>query len=109
MINDEHSRLWNHVGCEVRPSAMVFAPNERPLLIFEGENHIQHLEIFVEAILKHYQSDLSASIVEGTAQQKNPFAYPSHLCVTNDKHLCVSFAGSNQLIYAQLDGRVIVK
>ena len=37
------------------------------------------------------------------------FAYPSHVCVTSNGQLCVSFTGSNQLILCEVDGRVIVR
>jgi len=36
------------------------------------------------------------------------FSYPSHLCVTSNGQLCISFAGSNQLILCEIDGKVIV-
>ena len=36
------------------------------------------------------------------------FTYPSHLCVTSNGQLCISFAGSNQLILCEIDGKVIV-
>lgn len=36
------------------------------------------------------------------------FTYPSHLCVTSHGHLCISYAGSNQLVFCQMDGKVLV-
>ena len=36
------------------------------------------------------------------------FTYPSHVCVTSHGHLCISYAGSNQLVFCQMDGKVLV-
>jgi hypothetical protein len=36
------------------------------------------------------------------------FTYPSHLCITSNGQLCISFAGSNQLILCAIDGKVLV-
>jgi hypothetical protein len=42
------------------------------------------------------------------APKPTKFTYPSHLCVTSNGQLCISFAGSNQLILCEIDGKVIV-
>jgi hypothetical protein len=36
------------------------------------------------------------------------FSYPSHVCVTSNGQLCITFSGSNQLILCEIDGKVIV-
>ena len=36
------------------------------------------------------------------------FTHPSHLCVTSNEQLCISFSGSNQIIFCEMNGKVIV-
>ncbi len=67
-------------------------------------------------ILAYYKSSVRASpiaksspedIIMSTSKPAK-FAYPSHVCVTSNGQLCITFAGSNQLILCEIDGKVIV-
>ncbi|CAF5227506.1 unnamed protein product, partial [Rotaria magnacalcarata] len=41
------------------------------------------------------------------ASKVKDFRYPSHTCVTSNKLLYISFAGSNQLVLCDIDVKVI--
>lgn len=47
--------------------------------------------------------------IDFLAPQSTSFAYPSHLCVTSNGQLCISFAGSNHLVLCEIDGKVVVR
>ncbi len=59
------------------------------------------MKIFIENLTNNNDSYFIAS-------KPARFTYPSHLCVTSNGQLCISFAGSNQLILCEMDGKVIV-
>lgn len=61
VVNDNGLQVWKHVGCQVWPTVMVFGPDALPIYIFEGENHVQHLELFLVSILDYYKSSVRAS------------------------------------------------
>ena len=136
VVNDNGLQVWKHVGCQVLPTVLVFGPDALPIFIFEGENHIQHLETFLTSALTHYKSSIRALPSTSSAVKTSPedmatngisnragytrnndffvapkqtkFTYPSHLCVTSNGQLCISFAGSNQLILCEIEGKGIV-
>ncbi|CAF0741100.1 unnamed protein product [Adineta steineri] len=121
VVNDNGLQVWKHVGCQIWPTVLIFGPDALPLFIFEGENHVQHTEIFLQPILNHFKSSVRASpssssiiktssediVANITTPKAAKFTYPSHLCVTANGQLCISFAGSNQLILCEIDGKVI--
>ncbi|CAF1220436.1 unnamed protein product [Adineta ricciae] len=135
VVNDNGLQVWKHVGCQVLPTVLVFGPDALPIFIFEGENHIQHLETFLTSALTHYKSSIRALPSTSSAVKTSPedmamngisneagymrnndfvvaskqtkLTYPSHLCVTSNGQLCISFAGSNQLILCEIDGKVV--
>jgi hypothetical protein len=59
------------------------------------------VKIFIEKLTNNNTSYFIAS-------KSARFTYPSHLCVTSNGQLCISFAGSNQLILCEMDGKVLV-
>jgi len=82
-------------------------------LIFEGENHVQHTETFLLPILSFYKATVRASppvknSPEDFENKTMKLSYPSHICMTSNGQLCISYAGSNQLIFCEVDGKVIV-
>jgi len=116
VVNDNGSQVWKHVGCQLWPTVIVFGPDALPIYIFEGENHVQHLENFLLSALAYYKSTVRSSPVKNApgdlnassaAPKSAKFTYPSHLCVTSHGQICISFAGSNQLILCEIDGKVI--
>ncbi|CAF0905294.1 unnamed protein product [Rotaria sordida] len=121
VVNDNNLQVWKHVGCQIFPTALVFGPDALPIFIFEGENHVQHLELFLVPILAYYKSSVRAPSTDTLSIKTSPddlsatsatpktprFTYPSHVCVTSSGHLCVSFTGSNQLIFCEIDGKVL--
>lgn len=116
VVNDNGLQLWKHIGCQIWPTVLVFGSDFVPLYIFEGENHIQHLELFLQAILNFYKSNVRAITTKTspddfnsnqTTTKSTRFTYPSHVCVTSNGQICISFAGSNQLILCEVDGKVL--
>ncbi|UJR32078.1 hypothetical protein I4U23_019546 [Adineta vaga] len=110
VVNDNGLQVWKHVECQIWPTVLVFGPDALPIFIFEGENHVQHLETFLTSILTHYKSIIRTSPTSPpviNAPKSPRFTHPSHLCVTSNGQLCISFAGSNQLILCEIDGKVI--
>ena len=61
VVNDNGLQVWKHVGCQILPTALVFGPDALPIFIFEGENHVQHLETFLISVLAYYKSSVRAS------------------------------------------------
>jgi len=138
VVNDNGLQVWKHIGCQLWPTVLIFGPDALPLLIFEGENHVQHTETFLPPILAYYKSSVRASPSGSSVMKNSPedlvaddtgesmfiekrknrkysigskprkFTYPSHICVTSNGQLCISFAGSNRLILCEIDGKVIV-
>lgn len=138
VVNDHALQLWKHLDCQLWPTALVFGPDALPLYIFEGDNHVQHLETFLAPVINFYKSSVRAASSTATlsspediatgakgtsndciddestaidslpAQKPAKFAYPSHICVTNNGQLCISYSGSNQLVHCEIDGKVIV-
>ncbi|CAF3085678.1 unnamed protein product [Rotaria sp. Silwood2] len=121
VVNDNSLQVWKHVGCQILPTVLIFGPDSLPIFIFEGENHVQHLELFLVPVLAFYKSSVRAppnnalSIknspedlpTSGAISKTKKFTYPSHICVTSSGHLCISFTGSNQLIFCEIDGKVL--
>ncbi|CAF1005665.1 unnamed protein product [Adineta steineri] len=119
VANDNGLQVWKQVGCQIYPTVLVFGPDAYPIFIFEGENHVQHLEAFLPPILAHYKSSVHATPSGSLSIKTSPedmitnvvksptFTYPSHLCITSNGQLCISFAGSNQLILCEIDGKVV--
>lgn len=109
VVNDHSLQVWKYLDCQVWPTVLVFGPDALPLFIFEGENHVQHIERFLGPIITFYKSSVRASPSSTpNVHSTTKFTYPSHLCVTSNGQLCISFAGSNQLIFCEIDGKVIV-
>lgn len=120
-LHDHGLQVWKHIGCQIYPTVLVFGPDALPIFIFEGENHVQHTETFLLPILSFYKTSVRASPsgssvvknspedIELNRQENKPLklTYPSHICVTSNGQLCVSYAGSNQLILCEIDGKVI--
>jgi len=116
VVNDNSLQVWKHVGCQILPTVLIFGPDALPLFIFEGENHVQHTETFLLRVIKHYKSSVRASSgIKSSpedisaASKSSKFTYPSHVRVTSNGQLCISFAGSNQLILCEIDGKVLVR
>lgn len=109
IINDNGLQIWKQIGCQIWPTVLVFGSDFVPIYIFEGENHVRHLEYFLQPILNYYKSNIRAIATTQTNAQSTRFTYPSHVCVTSNGQICVSFAGSNQLILCEIDGKVLVK
>ncbi len=61
VFNDNGLQVWKHVGCQIWPTVLVFGPNALPIFIFEGENHVQHLETFLAPVLTYYKSNVRTS------------------------------------------------
>jgi hypothetical protein len=61
IVNDNGLQVWKHIGCQIWPTVLVFGPDLLPIYIFEGENHVQHLETFLVPVLAHYKSSVRAS------------------------------------------------
>ena len=61
VLNDNGLQLWKHVKCQIRPTVLVFGLDLLPIFIFEGENHVQHLELFLVPVLVYYKSILRSS------------------------------------------------
>lgn len=72
VVNDNGLQAWKLVGCQIWPTALVFGPDALPIFIFEGENHVQHLETFLTAALVHYKSSVRASPSTSAAVQGSP-------------------------------------
>ena len=72
VVNDNGSQVWKHVGCQIWPSILVFGPDSLPLLIFEGENHVQHLETFLVPVLTYYKSSVRASPSNSSSIKSSP-------------------------------------
>lgn len=60
-VNDNNLQVWKHIECQIYPTVLIFGPDALPLLIFEGENHVQHTETFLVPILSFYRSAVRAS------------------------------------------------
>lgn len=56
VFNDGGLHTWKHIGCQIWPTVLVFGPDSLPIYIFEGENHVQHLELFLLPVLAYYKS-----------------------------------------------------
>ena len=119
VINDNGLQVWKSIGCQLWPTVLIFGPDQLPLFIFEGDNHIQHVETFLIPTLNFYKSSVRATPSGSTVMKSSPedfnanktntkFAYPSHICITSNGQLCISYAGSHQLIFCEVDGKVIV-
>ena len=133
VVNDNGLQVWKHVGCQIWPTVLVIGPDSLPIYIFEGENHVQHLEAFLAPVLSYYKASVHSSPIKDSPENLHTgmkfhdensmiemkiaflapklmkFTYPSHLCVTSNGQLCISFAGSNQLILCEIDGKVLVR
>ena len=72
VVNDHSLQAWKHVGCQLWPTVLVFGPDALPLYIFEGENHVQHIEPFLIPLLAHYKSSVRASASSSTAVVTSP-------------------------------------
>ncbi|CAF0745669.1 unnamed protein product [Adineta ricciae] len=121
VVNDSSLSVWKHVGCQIWPTVLVFGPDAIPIFIFEGENHVQHTETFLAFALAYYKSSVRASpnisaaikmspddpAASGATSKPAKFTYPSHLCITSSGQMCISYAGSNQLILCEIDGKVL--
>ena len=122
VVNDSSLSVWKHVGCQIWSTVLVFGPDAMTIFIFEGENHVQHTETFLAFALAYYKSSVRASPSISAAIKTSPddpaassatskpakFTYPSHLCITSSGQMCISYAGSNQLILCEIDGKVLV-
>ncbi|CAF3329436.1 unnamed protein product [Rotaria socialis] len=121
VVDDSRRLVWKHVDCQLWPTVLVFGPDSLPIYIFEGENHVQHLERFLVPVFTHYKSSLypilnnslattnsseNVATIKAASKVKD-FRYPSHICVTSNEQLYISFAGSNQLVLCDIDGKVI--
>jgi hypothetical protein len=71
VVNDHNLQVWKHVGCQIWPTVLVFGPDALPIYIFEGENHVQHLEIFLVSVLTYYQSSISSSSIKNSSEDLN--------------------------------------
>ncbi|CAF1144823.1 unnamed protein product [Rotaria sp. Silwood1] len=121
VVNDNNLQVWKQINGQVLPTAFIFGPDSLPIFVFEGENHVQHLELFLVPVLSFYKSSVRASSNNTLSIKTSPedlpdtstpsktmkFTYPSHICITSSGHLCISFTGSNQLIYCEVDGKVL--
>ena len=72
MVNDHTLQAWKHVGCQLWPTVLVFGPDALPLYIFEGENHVQHIESFLIPLLAHYKSSVRASATSSSGVTSSP-------------------------------------
>jgi hypothetical protein len=48
---------------------LIFGPDAIPLFIFEGENHVQHLDAFLTLLLNHYKSSVRATPTRKTSPE----------------------------------------
>ena len=72
VVNDNGLQVWKQVGCQVWPTVLVFGPDSLPILILEGENHVQHLETFLAQILAHYKSSVRATPSSSSSIKSSP-------------------------------------
>lgn len=68
VVNDTSLQAWKHVGCQVWPTVLVFGPDCQPIFIFEGENHVQHLDIFLALVVAHYKPQLSSQSMKNFSE-----------------------------------------
>lgn len=72
MVNDHTLQAWKHVGCQLWPTVLVFGPDALPLYIFEGENHVQHIESFLIPLLAYYKSSVRATATSSSGATSSP-------------------------------------
>lgn len=84
VVNDNGLHAWKHTGCQIWPTVLVFGPDALPIYIFEGENHVQHLELFLVPVLAYYKSSvhLFPHIVSSTQQS------PGDMSATSTSKYC---------------------
>jgi hypothetical protein len=72
---EEQSLPFNVVNdnsCQIRPTVLIFGPDALPLFIFEGENHVQHIEAFLLPVLAYYKSSVRASPSSSSVMKTSP-------------------------------------
>ncbi|CAF0797477.1 unnamed protein product [Didymodactylos carnosus] len=115
VLNDNALATWKGIDIQCWPTVLILSPDAVPLLILEGENHVQHLETFLQPLLTHYKSSVRAtnkiSIEDLNTQAtvpvpKTTLRYPTYICVTSGGELIISFSGSNQLLACDMTGKV---
>ena len=72
VVNDHGLQVWKHVGCQLWPSVLIFGPDASPVLILEGENHVQHAEAFLQPMLNYYKSSVRASPSSSSTTLSSP-------------------------------------
>jgi hypothetical protein len=68
VVNDNVLQVWKHVGCQLWPTVLVFGPDSLPIYIFEGENHVQHLETFLLPVIAYYKSIVSSAPIKNSPE-----------------------------------------
>lgn len=61
VVNDNSLQVWKSIGCQLWPTVLIFGPDQLPLFIFEGDNHVQHVEAFLAPVLSFYKSSVRAT------------------------------------------------
>ena len=72
VVNDNSLQVWKHTNCQIRPTVLVFGPDALPIFIFEGENHVQHTEVFLLRVLAYYKSSVRASPSGSSVMKTSP-------------------------------------
>lgn len=71
MVNDNGLQVWKQIGCQLWPTVLVFGPDALPLYIFEGENHVQHLEPFLLPMLSYYKASVRSTPIKSSPEDFN--------------------------------------
>ncbi|CAF3012563.1 unnamed protein product [Rotaria sp. Silwood2] len=122
VVNNHSLQVRKHSGGQILPTALVFGSDSLSIFIFERGNYVQHLELYLVPVFAYYKSSVCASLNNSLSIKSSPedlsatsetsktpkFTYPSNVCITSSEHLCISFTGSNQLIFCEVDGKVLV-
>jgi hypothetical protein len=71
VVNDNGLQVWKHVGCQIWPTVLVFGSDLLPIYIFEGENHVQHLETFIIPLINYYKSNIHSPTIKNSLEDLN--------------------------------------
>lgn len=58
VINDINCEMWTALNIQCWPTLLILGPRGNPLFVIMGEGHYETLEMYINAAMKFYKSDI---------------------------------------------------